>query len=198
MENPLSDRLTLTGSVRFPHAGANVGLILHAAPLPQTTSASEPDEESLWHTKTHHEGKTGIYVIFNSPGSGDNITCSHVNVTTKYSEKIWFGQMEWFICVYKKSIWRPALHHHRRQSSPNPLNSIQVDYIIITPEMFPATQARAQTCDVSFVSWMQKSVTLFLACLTYMNQGVIVWATVSHHFKVPHGNLLWSQAAVLR
>lgn len=44
-----------------------------------------------------------VRVIFNSSGSGDNITRSHANVTTKYSEKIWFGQMEWFICVYKQN-----------------------------------------------------------------------------------------------
>lgn len=48
-------------SVLFPHTGTNVGLILHAAPFRQTTSHSEPDEESLWHTKTDHEGKMGIY-----------------------------------------------------------------------------------------------------------------------------------------
>lgn len=51
----------LDWSVLFPHAGTNVGLILPAAPLPQTRSHSEPDKESLWHTKTNHEGKMGIY-----------------------------------------------------------------------------------------------------------------------------------------
>lgn len=51
---------------------------------------------------------------------------------------------------------------------------------------------------VNFVSHVDKSYTPLLTYLTWMNQEVIVWPSMSHqHSMVPRGNL-WSRAGALR